>query len=46
MISSPITSMLSRGQQLQKPREDHSAVLKRFLWSTASGRLTTMPNEA
>jgi hypothetical protein len=46
MISSPITSMLSRGQQLQKPREDHSGVLKRFLWSTASGRLTTMPNEA
>src|SRR5258705_2641798 len=45
MISSPITSMLSRGQELQNPPEDHSGVLKRFLCSTGSGRLTTMPSD-
>src|SRR5258708_1837807 len=45
MISSPITSMLSRGQELQNPPEDHSGVLKRFWCSTGSGRLTTMPND-
>src|SRR5258705_12621767 len=45
MISSPITSMLSRGQELQNPPEDHSGVLNRFLCSTGSGRLTTMPSD-
>jgi hypothetical protein len=45
MISSPITSMLSRGQVLQKPRDDQSGVPKRILWSTGSGRRTVTPRD-
>lgn len=34
--------MLSRGQVLQKPRDDQSGVPKRCLWSTTSGRVTVL----
>ncbi len=45
MISSPITSMLSRGQVLQNPREVQPGVENRCRWSTASGRVTVTPSE-
>jgi hypothetical protein len=45
MISSPTIRIASRGQELQKPRDDQYGVLNRFLWSIGSGRRTKIPSD-